>query len=192
MGRELECPDHAESIVADASIAPARALDTSGSTGQSSGCSAPASLMDTEPTKGSLACTVSRLQSPRPETVMYSSKLQITVTVVYLNGARIVLLRQSWCCDAMACQLITGVEHATGKSGKLIFNPARTEFYNPERTSGATELRGNVTFARQGVANATILTFVASEHVASFSMDGLAWRNNFDRANSDRAIGDAE
>ena len=83
----------------------------------------------------------------------------------------------------MACQLITGVEHATGKSGKLISNPSKTDFFTPERTSGARELMGNVTFARQGVANATILTFVASEHVASFLMDGLAWRNNFDRAN---------
>ena len=132
------------------------------------------------------ARTVSRLQSPRSEMVSSCSKLQITVTVVYLNGTPIVPLRRSWCCDAMACQLITGVEHATGKSGKLIFNPARTEFYTPERTSGATELRGNVTFARQGVANATILTFVACEHVASFSMSGLVWRNNFDRANKIR------
>ena len=44
----------------------------------------------------------------------YSSRLQLTVTAVSLCGTLIVPLRRFWCCDAMACQLITGVEHATG------------------------------------------------------------------------------
>ena len=118
-----------------------------------------------------------------PDKATFCSKWHITVSVVHPSGTLITPLRRTWCCDAFSDQLITGVESATGKTGKLVYIPSNTEFYTPGKVSRAKVLKGCETFSRQGVANTTTLTFVASEHVAHRSVDGLAWRHNVDRAN---------